>query len=454
VQEKNVRIQMLAIIALSMCCLRAAADNWPHWRGVGGNGIAAESASPPTEWSVSKNVKWKVPVPGRGSSSPVIWEDRIYITTAVPIGSSPDAAAAGSGRSARQSGRSTGRPQFGRRGEGGPQLGEMDFQVLCYDKNTGEQIWGRTAVRATPHQGTHSTNGFASASPCTDGTHLYAHFGSRGLFCYSMDGDLIWKREDLGKMETRNSFGEGSSPTLAGDKIIVPWDHEGPSYLLALDKATGKTVWKTDRDEPTNWSTPLIIEHEGRQQIVMNGQNFARAYDLESGKELWRCTGQTDRPAASAVAADGLVFVGSGFRGAFMGAFRPGGNGDIEGTGNVAWTIGRDTPDIASPVLTNGRLYFHKAKSGVLTCVDAATGKVLFGPSRLPGLSNIYASPIAAGGHIYLTGRSGTTVVIKDADQLEIVATNSVGETVDATPAPVGNELIIRGENHLFCIAD
>jgi outer membrane protein assembly factor BamB len=268
-----------------------------------------------------------------------------------------------------------------------------------------------------------------------------------------MDGELKWKRDDFGKMNTRNDFGEGSSPTIEGDMIIVPWDHEGPSYLYALNKATGETIWKAKRDEPSCWATPLVIEHAGKKQIVMNGQTCARGYDLETGKELWRCAGQTDRPVASAVAGDGLVFVGSGFRGSFLGAFRPDGAGDIEGSSRVVWTLDRDTPDIASPLLSAGRIYFHKGKSGLLSCVDAATGKPHYTANRIDGINSTYASPIAAGGYVYLTGRSGTTVVIEDADELKIVATNSVGETVDATPAPVDNELFIRGERHLFCIA-
>jgi outer membrane protein assembly factor BamB len=269
-----------------------------------------------------------------------------------------------------------------------------------------------------------------------------------------MDGELRWKRDDFGKMDTRNSFGEGSSPTLEGDKILVPWDHEGQSYLYALDKSTGQTVWKTERDEPSCWATPLVVEYNGAKQVVMNGQTCARAYELETGKELWRCGGQAQRPVASAVAGNGLVFIGSGFQGSFLGAFRMDGQEDIENTEHVVWVLDRDTPDIASPLLSSGRLYFHKGKTGLLSCVDAETGKPHYTAVRIPGVTSTYASPIAAGGYVYLTGRSGTTVVIKDADQLNIIASNSVGETVDATPAPVDNELFIRGEDHLFCIAE
>ncbi len=415
------------IIFLALVCVtfssKIQADNWAHWRGPTGNG-AALNATPPTQWSSTRNVKWKVALPGRGSSSPVVWDDQIFVTTAVP--------AAGSGSGA---------------------LPNLEFQLLCFDRNNGKVLWTKTACVAIPHQETHSTNGFASASPCTDGEHVYAHFGSRGLFCYSMSGDLKWKREDFGKMSTRNSFGEGSSPTLEGNMILVPWDHEGPSALYAIDKLTGKTIWKTDRDEPTCWATPLVVEHDGKKQVVMNGQTCARSYDLATGKELWRCGGQTERPCASPVAEKDLVFVGSGHRGSFMGAFQLTGSGDIQGTKSVAWSLDRDTPDIASPVLSSGRIYFHKGKTGQLSCVDAATGKPFYMASRIPGLDSIYASPVAAGGYVFLTARSGTTVVIKDAETLSIVATNELDETVDATPAPVDNQLIVRGEKHLFCIA-
>lgn len=417
---------VVAVLTTLAVAGRSQADHWPHWRGDQGNGVSL-TAKPPTKWSATDNVKWKVEIPGRGSGSPVVWGNQVFVVTA-----SREAAGGG-----------------GRRN-----VPKLAFVLMSFNRQTGQLQWKRTATVATPHQGTHRTNGFASASPCTDGEHVYAHFGSRGLYCYTMEGDLVWSRDDLGKMNTRNSFGEGSSPTLAGDKILVPWDHEGPSALFALDKRTGKTVWKTDRDEPTNWSTPLVVPNGDQMQVVVNGQNYARAYDLETGEELWRCSGQTQRPCASAVSANGIVYVGSGFRGYYLGAFRLTGKGDITRTDNVVWSVSENTPDIASPLLSRGRLYYYKAKTGLLTCVDAATGKPYYEAARVPGLTTIYASPIAAGGHVYLTDRRGTTTVINDANTLEVVASNSVGETVDATPAPVDNQLFIRGERHLFCIEE
>jgi outer membrane protein assembly factor BamB len=418
---KKTCLCLILLVLVFQCPLMA--DNWAHWRGPTGNGVAAQ-AHPPVQWSNTENVKWKVAIPGRSSGSPVIWEEQVFVVTAVPA----DSAATG-------------------------RTPKLAFKLLCFKRSDGQQLWERTATVATPHQGAHATNSFASASPCTDGKHVYAHFGSRGLYCYSMDGELKWKRDDLGKMETRNGFGEGSSPTLHGNKILVPWDHEGPSCLYALDKLTGETLWRTERDEPSCWATPLVVDHRGKQQVIMNGQTCARAYDLGTGKELWRCAGQTQRPVASAVSTHGLAIVGSGFRGSFMGAFRLGGQGDIEGTEQVAWALDSDTPDIPSPLLSEGRVYFYKGRSGTLTCVDAVTGKPHYTATRVPGLRSIYASPVAAGGHVYLTGRSGTTVVIKDSEQFSVVATNSVDETVDATPSPVDNELFIRGEKHLFCIS-
>lgn len=413
----NEMIRIVFVMAiLAVFARMAQADNWGHWRGPTGNGVAV-NANPPVEFSDKKNVKWKTKIPGRGSGSPVVWEQRVFVVTAVP----------------------TKQNQFG-------------FHLMCFDRQTGKPLWDQTAVEAAPHQKTHQTNNFSSASPCTDGEHVYAHFGSRGLFCYTMDGKLVWER-NFGQMKTRNDFGEGSSPTLVGNTILVPWDHDGPSFLYALDKKTGKTIWETKRDEPTCWATPLVVDNAGKKQVVMNGQNCARSYDLETGKELWRCGMKSERPCSSAAGGDGLVFVGGGHKGDFLGAFRLDGSGDIAGTKSVAWSLDRDVSDVASPILSNGRLYFYKGKTGQLSCLDAATGKPFYMASRVPGMKSTYASPFVAGGHIYLTDRDGTIVVISDSKELKIVATNKMGETVDATPAPVDNELFIRGEEHLFCLS-
>ena len=435
-------------VALLTFVANSDAQDWNQWRGSTGNGGSVD-AIPPTKWSDTENVKWKVAIPGRGSGSPIISGNKVFVVSGVLTEQGAKDAKAKAQQPQEQSRGGNGGRR--RRGRSIP-LVEMDFKIFCFDRSSGETLWEQTAITATPHQGTHSTNGFASASPCTDGQHVYASFGSRGLYCYTMDGDLVWKRNDFGQMDTRNSFGEGSSPLLFEDKLILPWDHEGPSLIYALNKQTGETIWKADRNEPTNWGTPIVVSNGGQKQVVITGQSKVRAYDLESGKELWSCGGQTERPCATPVAIDDLVIVGSGHRGSYMGAFKLDGTGDIAGSDKVAWSISKDTPDIASPLLTSGRLYYHKGKTGILSCLDAKTGESVFSATRVPGIKSTYASPIAAGGHIYLTGRSGTTVVIKDAEKFEVVASNSVGETVDATPAPAGANLFIRGEKHLFCI--
>lgn len=417
--------RIISVFILLLTSL-AFGENWAHWRGPEGNGTSP-SAKPPVTWSETKNIKWKAPVPGRGSGSPVVWKDKIFVVSAVASN--------------------------GGRGFDGERLSKLKFNLFCFHRENGKLIWEKTAVSATPHEGTHSTNGFASASPCTNGRHVYAHFGSRGLYCYTIDGELVWKRDDFGKMNTRNTFGEGSSPTLIDNMILLPWDHEGPSALYALDQLTGKTIWKTERkDEPTNWCTPFVAEHNGQKQVIMNGQTFIRSYDLKTGGELWRIAGKAQRPVTCAVAKDDLVIVASGFRGSYGGAFRLSGRGDLKGTKDVVWSWEKNTPDLASPVLSGDLLYMHKAKSASLSCINPLTGEAHYTASKIPGLSTLYASPVAANGHLFITGRSGTTVVIKDQTKLEIVSTNSVGEGVDATPALVDDQIFIRGEAHLFCI--
>ena len=406
----------LSVFLVALAAMATARADWPHWRGDGGNGVSL-TAKPPVTFGPERNLCWKAEIPGRGSSSPVVVGDRVFVTTAVPV-------------------------------EG--EAGEFDFRLLCLDRETGREVWSRSCVKAVPHEGTHETNGFASASPCTDGERVYAHFGSRGLHCFTVAGEHLWSR-DFGDMTVRNGFGEGSSPTLAGEMIIVPWDHEGPSMLFAVDTRTGKTVWETPRDEPTCWATPLVVtDAGGTTQVVMNGEHAARGYDLATGRELWRCGGQTQRPCASAVAADGKAFIGSGFRGSFFGAFDLAGRGDLKGGVHVLWTKQAGTPDVASPLLSGGRLFYYKEKSGLLTCVDANTGVAFYETVRVPGVARTYASPVAAAGHVFLTDRSGRITVIEDGSTLNVVAENDVGEGVDATPALDRDSLLVRGERHLF----
>ena len=404
---------LLAAPLANFVAAPVAADDWSHWRGHLGSG-ASPAASPPTEFGPDQNVRWSVEIPGQGISSPVVRDGVIYLTTTTPAGN-----------------------------------GKLNFEVLAIDHATGQTRWRQVVRTAAPHEGTHSTNTYASASPCVDAHAVYASFGSAGIYALTHDGQEIWQR-DLGDMIKRNGFGEGSSPTLAGDLLVVPWDHQGPSKLFALDRRSGAIVWQTDRDEPSNWGTPLVVGHGDQTRIITTGENFVRGYDLW-GNELFRAAGQTMRPAASPVVKDDLVIVTSGFRGSFLGAYRWSGRGDLTGTADEVWTLGRDTPDIASPLVSGDRLYFYKGKTGLLSCVDVRTGQFHYRTARLPGLRSIYASPVAAGGHVYLSDRDGTIVVIDDADELRIVSTNQLPTGIDATPAPVDDTLVVRTLHRLYC---
>src|SRR5690349_17457552 len=264
----------LAAIVLLMAAATAHA-NWPTWRGPLANGVAPQS-DPPLEWSETKNVKWKVKLPGKGTATPVVWGDKVFILTAIAA-QKPAEAAPAAGTPAGDN----------RRGGGGFGRGEKptevhEFAVLCLDRKTGKTVWQKAAKQEIPHEGHHQDHGFASASPVTDGEVLLAYFGSRGLHCYDMDGNLKWSK-DFGDMITRNGFGEGASPALYKDTVIISWDDETEGdFIVALDKRTGKELWKNARNEPTGWSTPFVVEYGGKPQVIVSGTSKIRSYDLAS----------------------------------------------------------------------------------------------------------------------------------------------------------------------------
>lgn len=253
----------------------------------------------------------------------------------------------------------------------------------------------------------------------------------------------------------RNEFGEGSTPALYKDKLFVVWDHQGESFIVALDKSTGAEVWRAKRDEIDSWATPLVVEHGGRAQVVTGAMRRVRAYDAETGQIVWETEGLTMNPIPSPVAEDGLVFLMSGFRGNRLKAIRlADAKGDITGTPAVAWTLDRDTPYVPSPLLHDGVLYFLKSNSGLLSALDAKTGKPHYQAQRLEAVPNVFASPVAAAGRIYIVGQQGTTAVVKAGPALEVIATNTLEDRFDASPALVDREIYLRGYNKLYCIAD
>jgi outer membrane protein assembly factor BamB len=269
-----------------------------------------------------------------------------------------------------------------------------------------------------------------------------------------MNGTLVWEK-DLGDKNMRNEFGEGSTPALHGDTLVVVWDHfvPGQSFIAALNKRTGAELWRAKRDEIDTWATPLIIEHEGRTQVIVPGMNRLRSYDLKSGEVIWETAGLTMNPIPSPVAGGGMVFATSGFRGNSLKAIRlAGAKGDITGTPNVAWTLDRDTPYVPSPLLYDDVLYILKTNNGLLSAFDAQTGKPHYQVQRLEKAPNVFASPVGAAGRVYIPGRDGTTVVLRQGAKFEVLAENALDDGFDASPALVDRELYLRGYRYLYAI--
>jgi outer membrane protein assembly factor BamB len=265
-----------------------------------------------------------------------------------------------------------------------------------------------------------------------------------------MDGKLIWKR-DLGRMNTRLGWGEAVTPVLHGDTLVLNRDQETGSCVLALNATTGETRWKVDRDEATTWNTPLIVDYKGRTQVVLNGTNRVRSYDLSTGELIWQCGGQTVNPIPSPVLRDDAVICMSGYRGAAAMAIPLDATGDLTGSKKVIWQLDRGTPYVPSPLLAGDRIYFTQGNESVLTCVDARTGKPIFQRERLPGLGTLYASPVGAKDRVYFVDRDGVAVVLRQSDKVEVLKTNRLDDHFDASPVVVGKQLFLRGEN-LYCI--
>jgi outer membrane protein assembly factor BamB len=437
---KSIAIFLLGAAILTTTVLAAvdpeAEKYWPQWRGPHATG-AAVSGNPPAEWSESRNVRWKVEIPGRGSSSPVVWGDKLFLLSAVPVG--VDIAASHTPR-----------------GSISPRVPHR-FVVLAIDRRTGKTLWERTAAEVVPHESSHPDNGtWASSSAVTDGQHVIASFDSFGYYAYDLDGKLVWQK-DLGDKKMRNEFGEGSTPALHGNHLVIVWDHfvPGASFVVTLDKRTGQEIWRAKRDEIDTWATPLVVEQDGRAQVIVNGMNRLRSYDLETGAIVWESPGTTMNPIPSPVAADGMLFVTSGFRGNNLKAIRlAGAKGDIGATGAIVWSLDRDTPYVPSPLLYNGILYFLKTNSAILSAFDAKSGKPHYQVQRLDLTGEVFSSPVGAGGRVYITDRTGVTLVIRNSPTYEVVAKNTLDDGFDASPAIVDNTIYLRGYKNLYAIGN
>jgi outer membrane protein assembly factor BamB len=416
------------------------ATNWHHWRGPNADG-SAPTADPPIKWDGDTNIKWKAELPGKGSATPVVWGDRVFVLTAVKTD-----------REAKPDKLPKPDPRF--KVNTRPPTHFHRFLVLCFDRNTGKKLWEKVAAERVPHEGTHETHSYAAGSPTTDGKHLYASFGSFGTYCYDLDGNLKWER-DLGRIHSRLGWGEAVTPVIHGDALLLNHDQEADSVLYCLDAATGKTRWAAKRDERSSWNTPLVVVHSGKTQVVLNGNTRIRSHDLATGDVIWECGGMTVNPIPSPVKFNDSVICMSGYRGSAAVSVPLDSAGDLGESGKVNWRHTGGTPYVPSPALVGDRLYFTAMNDAQLTVLDAKTGKPVLEKERLPQARQFYGSPVTAAGRVYFTDRSGTTVVLNAGDSLDVVAVNKLGgsgEVFDASPVPVGNQLFLRSDKALYCI--
>lgn len=457
-------MSLLALLAALHSPLNTApSDGWPGWRG-DGHGVAA--GAPPVEFGEERNVRWKVALPGKGNSSPIVWGDKVFVTSAVGTGKKKEEAAPSEAGAGREPGEGRGEGgERGGRGEGrgrggfgrGEPIEEQDFVVLAFDRKSGKTLWEQKLATTVPHQGTHRDGSYAAPTPVTDGERLYVSFGSFGIYALDLAGKVLWS-VDLGDMQINNEFGEGSSPVLVGSNLIVLWGHEGDSFLVALDAKSGKESWRTPLAQGTNWSTPLVVTVDGKQELVVGGPRIA-AYDPATGKELWAQgeAGSRNGAIACPVALDELVVYAMGGRGggearALVAQAPDATQKDAEDS--LLWSVRIDAPHVPSPLAYDGKIWFLKQDSGILSVLDPASGEIVYGPERLDGVADVYASLVAAGGHLYVAGRDGTVEVLSTGETIGTVAVNHLEDRFDSSPAIAGNELFLRGYESLYCIAE
>jgi outer membrane protein assembly factor BamB len=431
----------LACIPVSVRAQSAeeAAENWHQWRGPDANGVS-RSAEPPVRWSESDNLKWKVAVEGSGSSTPIIWNNQVFLLTATNTGKVEPSLPKPEDQPKRVFGIT--HPNTSYR-----------FVVLCLDRDTGEELWRRVATEVIPHEGHHGDNTFASASPPPAGERLYCWFGSAGLFCYDLNGKKLWDR-DLGKATVGASLGEGCSPVVHDGKLVIVRDHARQSSIEVLNAKTGETIWKKKRDEPNAWATPQVIDHSGATQVITAASNMVRSYDIENGEIIWQCSGLTGNVIPCPVVEGDVVYCMSGYQGYSLLALPLTERGDISNSKKIQWSKDRGTPYVSSPLLYDGMLYYNQSNNAILSCLDSATGDTILERTRLTGISRIYASPVGAGGRVYIIGRDGTTLVLKRSKKLEIMATNKLDDNVNSSPSIAGKQLFIRGAKFLYCVEE
>lgn len=412
--------------------------NWPQWRGEHNTG-AAIKGNPPVKFGENQNLKWKTTIPGKGHATPVVWGNKIIVQTAVATNEAAQQASAGTGEGNQ------------------PGSGQTDkiheYKVLLVDRNNGSIIWEKTVAREWPQEKTHELGSWASNSPCTDGERIYAYFGSRGIYCLDFNGNILWQR-DFGQMEKAASFGEGSSPYLYKDKLFIQWDHERESFIYALNKVTGEIDWQLPRDEKSSWATPVVVEVNGQPQVITSATTQIRSYDYNTGELIWTSTGLTRNVIPNPVYSDGILYVMSGFRGSALQAIDlKSARGDITGTDAILWTYNQETPYTPQPLLMNGKLYFLRVNHGFISCLNARTGEPYYTKQNLEDISTLYTSPTGVSGRIYIAADK-VVMVLKEGEVYEVLATNTLDENFHASPVIVGNDLILRGFNSLYCFTE
>ena len=443
-------VMMLLFLMYTMAFTQVNAseydDNWPTWRGPLFSGEAVKG-SPPTEWSETKNVKWKIPIPGKGLSTPVVWGNQIFMTSAVSLDKKASAEAIKKLKEAQPA-------WLKNSGSGNVPEHIQQFVVYSINRNDGKITWQKAVREQFPHQGTHNTGSFASQSCVTDGKYLIASFGSYGVYCFDLKGNMMWEK-DLGDMNIRASFGEGSSPVLYKDYLIINWDHEQDSHIFVLNKRNGDVIWEKGRDEMTSWSTPLVVEVKEKPQLIISATGKSVAYDLESGDMVWEISGLTENVIPSPVTDGRMVYLMSGYRGnALQTVNLEEAKGDLKDSSALVWTYDKNTPYVPSPLLYNNRIYYLRGNDERLSCVEATTGEMHYEAQKLDGMKGVYASPVAANGIVYVLGRQGVCYALQDGVEFKVVSKNQLDDNFDASPAIVGNELYLRGLNNLYCIAE
>jgi outer membrane protein assembly factor BamB len=403
-------------------------ENWAQWRGPWATGIANDG-NPPIEWSEEKNINWKVNIPGKGHATPIVWGDQIFLSTAIPTDKMVDSDQQKENADKKH-----------------------EFSLLSLDKNSGKLLWHRKLREDYPADGTHDLGSWASNSPVTDGKYIYVYFGSRGLYCLDMQGNLKWER-DFGKMEKARSFGEGSSPVLYKDKLIIVRDHEGQSAIYVVNKNNGEDVWMQNRDEVSSWTTSFLVEIDGQIQIITNATTRIRSYDLETGNIIWEGTGMTRNVIPMPVLKDNIVYLTSGFRGnALLAIDLLKAKGNIDNSDAIVWTYDKYTPYTPSPLLMGDLIYFLRENDGRLSCLNAKDGYENYTIERLEGLGDLFTSPVGINGRIYFLGRKGLTYVVKHGVEFEVLAKNQLDDIFMSSPVIIGDTIYLRGSKYLYSI--